>query len=428
MLVPSLFCGHYSSSYSASCSYASPPYARLAYRAQSLWRNTPGLKDTYTESGLILVANYDTPAETYVRESYENVLSLNRAAGELEGAVTKLPTKKDIAAAVKTCTGSGDLGYINRDSGWADAEAAMRWLRTQVEATGRVTFKHGTATSLLRSAPSTSSRPIINGALLSSGEKLFAELVIVAAGAWTPSLIDLRGRATATGQVLAYLDLTEEEQQKLQDMPVLLNMSTGMFVIPPKGRVLKIARHGFGYQNPVEIACPLPCSPSLSAAPSNVTICLPRTTHDNPEICIPPEGADACQDFLYSMIPSLAGRQFSNSRICWYTDTPEGDFLITYHPAYDGLFMATGGSGHGFKFLPVIGDAIVDCVECGESWEDVAVVGKVVDAELRKKWAWPRTAVEGGIVITEDGSRGGRRDMVLDEELRKRVVNKGSKL
>jgi len=30
---------------------------------------------------------------------------------------------------------------------------------------------------------------------------------------------------------------------------------------------------------------------------------------------------------------------------------PTGDFIVSYHPEHEGLFLATGGSGHGFKFF-----------------------------------------------------------------------------
>lgn len=93
-------------------------------------------------------------------------------------------------------------------------------------------------------------------------------------------------------------------------------------------------------------------------------------------------------------------------------DRPEGNFLIDYHPEYEGLFLATGGSGHGFKFLPVIGEKIVDAVE-----------GRL-DAELRELWKWPREPVEN-FTGTEDGSRSGLKGLVLDEELSKGL---GSKL
>jgi sarcosine oxidase/L-pipecolate oxidase len=315
-------------------------------------------------------------------------------------AVQELKSRKEIDKAVGTGGGSGDWGYINLRSGWADAEAGMMWLRKQVEATKRVTFIHDEVLSLIFSSTSKS----VKGVNLKSGSSIKADLIILATGAWTGKLIDLRGRAQATGQVLCYLSLTREEQDRLGKMPVLLNMSTGLFIIPPRNRILKVARHGYGYSNPVLIPHP------ENRPGETIEISLPRTILNDPSLWVPSEGEAACRKALSEMIPSLADRPFTKSKICWYTDTPKGDFLITYHPEYKGLFLATGGSGHGYKFLPVIGEKIVDCLEgrCPE--------------EFREKWGWPRERVES--VVTEDGSRGGRPGMLLEEELRKAGLSK----
>ena len=56
--------------------------------------------------------------------------------------------------------------------------------------------------------------------------------------------------------------------------------------------------------------------------------------------------------------------------------TATGDWIIDYHPSYKNLFVATGGSGHAFKFLPILGDKIVDCL-----------LGRCPQ-ELREKWKW----------------------------------------
>jgi len=52
-----------------------------------------------------------------------------------------------------------------------------------------------------------------------------ADLVILATGAWTPSLINLQGRAIATGQCLAYISITDAEQEQFGKIPPLLNVS-----------------------------------------------------------------------------------------------------------------------------------------------------------------------------------------------------------
>jgi sarcosine oxidase/L-pipecolate oxidase len=41
-----------------------------------------------------------------------------------------------------------------------------------------------------------------------------------------------------------------------------------------------------------------------------------------------------------------------------YTDTVDADFLIDRDPQHPGLIVASGGSGHGFKFAPVLGRLI----------------------------------------------------------------------
>lgn len=281
----------------------------------------------------------------------------------------------------------------------------MRQMRSEVESTNRVTFLTGNVSHLLISP--TNNR--VSGIQLTTptNTELHAALTILATGSWTPSLLDMRGVAKATGQVLCYLPITAAEQERLQNSPTLINYTTGMFLLPPSNKVLKIARHGHGYVNPVTIPHP----ENLSSQPKpqsreTITISLPNTT-----LPVPAEGQQECRHFLAQLHPDLANRPFTRTRICWYTDTPRGDFLIDYHPEYKGLFVATGGSGHGYKFLPVIGEKIVDCV-MGKTPED-----------FRGMWEWPKERLpeeewEG------DGSRGGPRGMVLMEELGKGTTSK----
>lgn len=120
----------------------------------------------------------------------------------------------------------------------------------------------------------------------------------------------------------------------------------------------------------------------------------------------PLEGQQACRAALKQMLPEMGDRPFTKTRICWYCDTPDGDFLVDWHPKHKGLFLATGGSGHGFKFFPVIGERILDALE-----------GKL-DPELRQAWSWRKERVVD-FHSCEDGSRAGPRRMDLEEELLK---------
>ena len=49
----------------------------------------------------------------------------------------------------------------------------------------------------------------------------------------------------------------------------------------------------------------------------------------------------------------------SESAVCLYTNTPDGDFVLDRHPAADRAYVVSACSGHGFKFAPAIGDVVV---------------------------------------------------------------------
>ncbi|KAK7742367.1 hypothetical protein SLS53_004512 [Cytospora paraplurivora] len=418
--------------------YADPAYAALAAQAQEIWRlpDGPGGDGRYQETGLMIVADAgsssssseSTPASSvavqaaptttkkksgldYARSSWENVKSLASAADQpstLRDKIEELPSAEAIRAAYGTGGGTGTWGYINRLSGWADAEACMDWLYRTVQATGRVSFVSGTAASLVVSLYNRRT-PEVRGVRLTTGEELAADLTVLAAGAWTSSLVDLTGRAVSTGQVLAYMDITDEEQARLRGVPTLLNLSTGYFIITPAGNTLKVARHAYGYLNP-------------SVSPNgNKPISAPVTHLTDPSLSIPESDQVGLRQALREMIPwsDLHDRPFKSTRLCWYTDTPDGDFIIDYHSDYKGLFIATGGSGHGFKFLPVIGDKITDCI-----------VGQCPEA-FKGKWSFRKEGLPAATswdkVVTEDGSRGGDPGLLLQEEMAKSRGRIGSR-
>ncbi|KAF2747971.1 FAD dependent oxidoreductase [Sporormia fimetaria CBS 119925] len=379
--------------------YASLSYTRLASKAQLLWRTTFA-PEHYHETGLAVTAS--GPEQSYVTDSLRNVqfhgtdrVQTLQSAAEIQrvcGLEANKPTDDTLSP------GGGSTGYVNWNSGWADAEGAMCWLRREVEKLNRVRFITGTVKRLnINHSTNT-----VSGVILSDDSTLTASLTILAAGAWSPSLLDLRGICKATGQALVYLPLSASEQAKVANNPTILNLSTGLFIITPSRKSLKVARHGHGYTNPTTI-------PHPEAAPGSnqtITISLPAThltTHTQDPL--PLEAQRQCRDLLRSVYPSLSSpsRPWSKTRICWYTDTRNGDFLIDHHPKYKGLFLATGGAGHAFKFLPVIGECVVE-----------SILGRMPE-DFRGKWEFPRQRVPEE-EWAGDGSRGGPEGVVLAEE------------
>jgi sarcosine oxidase/L-pipecolate oxidase len=374
--------------------YAAAPYARLASIAQQRWR-TDFAPEHYHETGLCVTAS--GPEQEYVSGSLANVQSIG------VDKIQVLSCPEDIQRVCglegKEEDRCGSTGYVNWSSGWANAEGAMRWFRKEVEKLNRVKFVVGTVKKLAINHDTNT----VSGVILDDSSQIRADLTILAAGAWSASLLDLRGICKSTGQVLSYMPISAEEEASLSKRPTILNLSNALFMIPPAQGLLKIARHGHGYTNPTTIPHPESDDPS-----ETITVSLPYTHVNDPNLSIPIEGHRACRDFLKSIHPSLAtpSRPFTKSKICWYTDTRDGDFLISYHPKYKGLFVATGGSGHGFKFLPVIGESILECV-----------MGRTPE-EFKERWSWPRERIDERL-WRGDGSRGGPVGMILEEEMAK---------
>lgn len=82
------------------------------------------------------------------------------------------------------------------------------------------------------------------------------------------------------------------------------------------------------------------------------------------------------------------------------SQTPTADFIITAHPRIQNLHVATGGSAHAWKFLPTIGDMVLDSIE-----------GRL-DPELAQKWGWGRRGSDGGNAPRMDGKAKELRDVV----------------
>ena len=53
--------------------------------------------------------------------------------------------------------------------------------------------------------------------------------------------------------------------------------------------------------------------------------------------------------------------------MCIYTLSPDRHFVIDLHPDHANVAVATGFSGHGFKFAPAVGEMLADLVEGGKA-------------------------------------------------------------
>ena len=66
------------------------------------------------------------------------------------------------------------------------------------------------------------------------------------------------------------------------------------------------------------------------------------------------------RDYMSRRFPGLAGRPLSESRVCQYENSSNGDLLIDFHPRWENVLLVGAGSGHGFKHGPAVGRYAAD--------------------------------------------------------------------
>ncbi|MBZ5528670.1 MAG: FAD-dependent oxidoreductase [Acidobacteriia bacterium] len=84
---------------------------------------------------------------------------------------------------------------------------------------------------------------------------------------------------------------------------------------------------------------------------------------------VTPAVADWVRSYIARRFPALAGAPLTETRVCQYENTSNGDFLIDRHPEIDNLWFAGGGSGHGFKHGPAFGEYLAAQLESNSNPE-----------------------------------------------------------
>jgi glycine/D-amino acid oxidase-like deaminating enzyme len=73
-------------------------------------------------------------------------------------------------------------------------------------------------------------------------------------------------------------------------------------------------------------------------------------------------GVAAARAFLKQRFPALADAPLLGSEVCQYEASPDSHFIVDRHPAAANVWIAGGGSGHGFKMGPALGEMLAACV------------------------------------------------------------------
>jgi glycine/D-amino acid oxidase-like deaminating enzyme len=179
----------------------------------------------------------------------------------------------------------------------------------------------------------------VKGIVLDDGQRIAGDIVVMSVGAWTPYLLPFTKKFfRSSGQPVFHLKPQQPDLFAPERFPVFGAdiTTTGYYGFPiNRDGLVKIANHGPGREM------------------------SPEST----ERAVTAEDGKKLREFLATTFPALADAPIVYSRVCMYCDTHDGHFWIAPDPEREGLVIAAGDCGHGFKFAPVLGEIIADAVE-----------------------------------------------------------------
>ncbi|KAJ5836282.1 hypothetical protein N7447_002308 [Penicillium robsamsonii] len=284
-----------------------------------------------------------------------------------------------------------NTGVLDTTGGMAIADKACRFALHKARSLG-AKFIFGQETGCMKELCYQSSKVI--GVKTRDGKTHSAEMTVLACGGWTPVLLpELDGLCEATAGSVILFKIPRQsplwDRLGADQFPTWMwNMRNGaeggLYGFPrDENGWFKVGYRGTKYTNPLrqgdgsERSTPVT---RWSAAEQDGNI----STGDK-FTSFPQQAHQVLMGFLNEYLPELSeeGIDISLTRVCWYTDTFDNHFVVDRVANKQGLMVATGGSGHAFKYLPNIGNWIVDIME-----------GVGMDRPAVKAWRWRSIGAE----------------------------------
>jgi monomeric sarcosine oxidase len=170
--------------------------------------------------------------------------------------------------------------------------------------------------------------------MTTAGRRIVANKFIFACGPWLPKLFpELLGDLIyVTRQEVLFLGVPPgDDRYSPPQMPTWMDINELTYCLPAlENRGVKIAIDDHG----------------------------PQFDPDTGERFVSSESVNAVRTYLAKRIPLLANAPVVESRVCQYENTSNGDFLIDRHPLFENVWLVGGGSGHGFKHGPAVGEHV----------------------------------------------------------------------
>ena len=168
----------------------------------------------------------------------------------------------------------------------------------------------------------------------SQGERIVAEQFVFACGAWLGKIFPevLGARIFPTRQEVFFFGVPGGDTRFAPPaLPTWLFQEDLFYGMPDiENRGLKIAYDGHGE----------------------------RVDPDTESRIVTPVARERARAYVERRFPALKDAPIVETRVCQYENTSNGDFLIDRHPGMENVWFVGGGSGHGFKHGPAVGEYV----------------------------------------------------------------------
>ncbi|KAH3667829.1 hypothetical protein WICMUC_005229 [Wickerhamomyces mucosus] len=335
-------------------------YSKLSVEALQLWENNPLYKDVYFKSGRLTLSpdsEQNQHRKQYEQKGLDNLKELNFDISGIKEYNHGDQIGEDFAGFKQNSFKDINATY-NPNTGYGHSAKSLLKVYNQCVENG-VNFIFGSRGTAIKILSDESIQ-------VESGEIYKADKILLSLGASTGYLVDLDNQIRSLGLYVTHIKLNDIEYEKYKDIPIFFSSELGYFFPPDVDNYeIKIALTYADTDNIIQ-----------NPHDSNQTISLPRYKIDNPNDTFPINGEIHVRNLLRLILPELQNHKLIHSKVCWISDTSTSDFLIDKLPNKDKIIVATGDSGHGYKFLPNIGKYIALKLQ------------DKLNQEFSNKWKW----------------------------------------
>ena len=299
-------------------------YTRSAQRALRLWQELFARIDQrlFHRTGVLWLAHEDDPypvrtAETLLRLG---ILSEKLTPAEVQNRYPQIGLDRISWALLEPDSGVLLARRAVQGVTFAAIKTGVEYLQAEVSGTGI--------------PPVNAARHKLDQIMTASGECISAAHFVFACGPWLPKIFpDAPRRSNSFDPPGGFFFGAPAGDPRFTSpsLPTWIDFKDEAYGLPDlEGRGIKIAidRHG------------------------------PEFDPDTGDRIATSEGLAEVRRYLARRLPDLKDAPVTETRVCQYENTSNGDFLIDLHPQFENVWLVGGGSGHGFKHGPVVGEYV----------------------------------------------------------------------